>query len=89
MTDNDHIRGYCYGETRILAYAKIQPSHSVNEKSGMMRQEITDESGLAKAQIKNLLTRNNYRQRKLCLGIVTKRKCCPYNRPPSSTEKYE
>ena len=58
-------------------------------EAGMTRQEIADELGLTKEQIKKWITRYNHRQSKLCLGIVPNRKGCPRKHPLTSTEGYE
>lgn len=55
----------------------------------MTRQEIADELGLTKEQIKKWITRYNHRQSKLTLGIVPKKKGRPRKRPLNSTEEYE
>lgn len=55
----------------------------------MTRQEIADELGLTKIQIKKWITRYNHRQNKLCSGVVAKRKGRPRKRPLTSTEEYE
>ena len=58
-------------------------------EAGMTRQEIADELGLTKEQIKKWITRYNHRQSKLCLGIVPNRKGRPRKHPLTSTEGYE
>jgi predicted transcriptional regulator len=58
-------------------------------EAGMTRQEIADELGLTKIQIKKWITRYNHRQSNLRLGITAKRKGRPRKRPLSSTEEYE
>ena len=58
-------------------------------EAGLTRQEIADELGLTKEQIKKWITRYNHRQSKLCLGIVPKRKGRPRQRPLSSAEEYK
>ena len=58
-------------------------------ESGLTRQEIADELGLTKVQIKKWITRYNHRQSNLRIGIVPKKKGRPRKRPLSSIEEYE
>ena len=58
-------------------------------ESGLTRQEIADELGLTKVQIKKWITRYNHRQSNLRIGIVSKKKGRPRKRPLSSIEEYE
>jgi transposase-like protein len=74
------------------AYTHIAQFESVIQSmrnAGKTRQEIADELGLAKEQIKRWVTRYNHRQRKLCSGVVVKGKGRPRKRPLSSAEEYE
>ena len=58
-------------------------------EAGMTRQEIADELGLEKCQIKDWVTRYNRRQSRLVQWIPSKPKGRPHKRPLSSTEVYE
>ena len=58
-------------------------------EAGMTRQEIADELGLKKAQIKAWVTRYNRRKNGLQQGIPPKPKGRPRKKPLSSTEEYE
>ena len=58
-------------------------------ETGMTRQEIADELGLEKAQIKNWVTRYNHRKAGLLQGMPSKPKGRPRKKPLSSTEEYE
>ena len=75
-------RGYTHIE-------QFEPLILSMREAGMTRQEIADELGLTKEQIKKWITRYNHRQSKLCLGIVPKRKGRPRKRLLTSTEEYE
>ena len=66
-------------ETQIIAM----------REAGMTRQEIADELGLEKAQIKAWVTRYNRRKVGLQQGIPLKSKGRPRKKPLSSTEEYE
>ena len=66
-------------ETQIIAM----------REAGMTRQEIADELGLEKAQIKAWVTRYNRRKVGLQQGIPPKSKGRPRKKPLSSTEEYE
>ena len=58
-------------------------------EAGMTRQEIADELGLEKAQIKNWVTRYNRRKAGLLEGLPSKPKGRPRKQPLSSTDAYE
>ena len=58
-------------------------------EAGMSRQEIADELGLEKGQIKDWVTRYNRRQNRLMHGIPVKPKGRPRKKPLSSTVEYE
>lgn len=66
-------------ETQIIAM----------RKAGMTRQEIADELGLEKGQIKNWITRYNRRKAEALQGLLPKPKGRPRKRPLSSTDEYE
>ena len=66
-------------ETQIIAM----------REAGMTRQEIADELGLEKAQIKNWVARYNRRKSGLLQGMPAKPKGRPRKKPLSSTEEYE
>ena len=61
---------------------------SMREK-GMTRQEIADDLGLTKDQIKSWVTRYNRRNKKIVEGIVLKPKGRPRKYPLDSKEAYE
>ena len=58
-------------------------------EAGMTRQEIADELGLEKVQIKAWITRYNRRKAGLQQGIPPKAKGRPRKKSLSSTEEYE
>lgn len=58
-------------------------------EAGLTRQEIADELGLTKMQIKKWITRYNHRQSKLRAGITPKGRGRPRRRPLDSHEMYE
>lgn len=66
-------------ETQIIAM----------RKAGMTRQEIADELGLEKGQIKNWITRYNRRKAEALQGLLPKPKGRPRKRPLRSTDEYE
>ena len=57
-------------------------------EAGMTRQEIADELGLEKAQIKNWITRHNRRKANLLQGLPTNPKGRPRKRPLTTEEDY-
>ena len=58
-------------------------------EAGMTRQEIADELGLEKTQIKNWVARYNRRKAGLMQGMPAKPKGRPCKRPMSNIEEYE
>ena len=58
-------------------------------EAGMTRQEIADDLGLTKDQIKNWVTRYNRRNKKIVEGIALKPKGRPRKYPLDSKEAYE
>ena len=58
-------------------------------EAGMTRQEIADDLGLTKEQIKSWVTRYNRRNKKIVEGIVLKPKGRPRKYPLDSKEAYE
>ena len=58
-------------------------------EAGMTRQEIADELGLEKTQIKNWVARYNRRKAGLMQGMPAKPKGRPRKRPMSNIEEYE
>ena len=58
-------------------------------KAGMTRQEIADELGLTKIQIKSWVNRYNQRNKKIAAGITPKLKGRPRKYPLDSKEEYE
>ena len=66
-------------ETQIIAM----------REAGMSRQEIADELGLEKTQIKNWVNRYNREKARLTKGLLPKPKGRPRKRPPTSAEEYE
>lgn len=58
-------------------------------EAGMTRQEIADELGLEKEQIKNWVARYNRRKAELLQGMPAKLKGRPRKKPLGSTEEYE
>ena len=58
-------------------------------ETGMTRQEIADELGLEKVQIKNWVARYNRRKAGLIQGMPVKPKGRPRKRPMSNIEEYE
>ena len=77
------------GKRAYTHIAQFEPVIQSMREAGKTRQEIADELGLTKEQIKKWITRYNHRQSKLSSGIVVKRKGRPRKRPLSSTEEYE
>ena len=57
-------------------------------EAGMTRQEIADELGLEKEQIKNWVTRNNRRKANLLQELPSKSKGRPRKRPLTTEEDY-
>ena len=57
-------------------------------EAGMTRQEIADELGLEKEQIKNWVARYNRRKADLLQGLLTKPKGRPRKRPLTTEEDY-
>ena len=58
-------------------------------EAGLTRQEIADELGLQKSQIKNWVRRYNKRQEQLSQGITPKRKGRPSKHPLTASEEYQ
>ena len=58
-------------------------------EAGMTRQEIADDLGLTKDQIKSWVTRYNRRNKKIVEGIVLKPKGRPRKYPLDNKEAYE
>ena len=58
-------------------------------EAGMTRQEIADDLGLTKEQIKSWVTRYNHRNKKIVEGIVLKPKGRPRKYPLDSKSEYE
>ena len=58
-------------------------------EEGMTRQEIADELGLTKIQIKSWVNRYNQRCKKIAAGITPKPKGRPRKYPLDSKEAYE
>ena len=58
-------------------------------EAGLTRQEIADELGLTKIQVKSWITRYNQRSKNMAAGIPPKTKGRPRKRPLSSKEEYE
>ena len=57
-------------------------------EAGMTRQEIADELGLEKEQIKNWVARYNRRKADLLQGLPTRSKGRPRKRPLTTEEEY-
>ena len=57
-------------------------------EAGMTRQEIADELGLEKEQIKNWVARYNRRKANLLHGLPAKSRGCPRKRPLTTEEDY-
>ena len=77
------------GKRTYTHIEQFEPLILSMREAGMTRQEIADELGLTKIQIKQWITRYNHRQSKLSFGIVAKRKGRPRKCPLSSAEEYE
>ena len=58
-------------------------------EAGMSRQEIAEELGLEKMQIKNWISRHNRREKDLKQGIIKGAKGRPRSRALSKAEEYE
>ena len=58
-------------------------------EDGMTRQEIADELGLEKVQVKNWISRYNRRIAGILQGLPAKPKGRPRKRPLSGAEEYE
>ena len=58
-------------------------------EAGMSRQEIADELGLEKIQIKNWISRYNRREKDEKQGIIKGRRGRPRSRALSKVEEYE
>ena len=57
-------------------------------EAGMTRQEIADELGLEKEQIKNWVARYNRRKADLLQGLPSRAKGRPHKRPLTTEEDY-
>ena len=57
-------------------------------EAGMTRQEIADELGLEKEQIKNWVARYNHRKTNLLQGLPVKSRGRPRKRPLTTEEDY-
>ena len=68
---------------------EIEEQIITKREAGMTRQEIADELGLEKAQIKNWVARYNRRKAGLVQGRPANPKGRPRKRPMSNIEKYE
>ena len=77
------------GKRAYTHIEQFEPLILSMREAGLTRQEIADELGLTKEQIKKWITRYNHRQSKLCLEIVPKRKGRPRKRSLSGTEEYK
>ena len=58
-------------------------------EAGLTRQEIADELGLQKSQIKDWVRRYNRRQEQLQKGIIPKRTRRPRKHPLTISEEYQ
>ena len=58
-------------------------------EAGLTRQEIADELGLQKSQIKDWVRRYNRRQEHLQKGIIPKRTGRPRKQPLTTSEEYQ
>ena len=58
-------------------------------EAGLTRQEIADELGLQKSQIKDWVRRYNKQQEQLQQGIMPKRKGRPCRHPLTTIEEYQ
>ena len=67
----------------------IEPQIVAMREAGMSRQEIADELGLAKVQIKNWVSRYNREQQQLAAGVPPKQRGRPRKRPLTTQEEYE
>ena len=75
---------------RIYTHVKELESIIISlREAGLTRQEIADELGLTKIQIKSWITRYNQRNKKMQDGTVPKPKGRPRKRPLTSKEEYE
>ena len=71
-------------------HIKVLESQIISmREAGMSRQEIADELGLEKIQIKNWVNRYNRGKAKQLEGSLPKRKGRPRKRPLSSAAEYE
>ena len=68
---------------------EVETQIIVMREAGMTRQEIADELGLEKAQIKAWVTRYNRRKKGSQQGILPKPKGRPRQKPLSSAKEYE
>ena len=68
---------------------EIETQIMTMREAGMTRQEIADELGLEKTQIKNWVARYNRRKAGLMQGMSSKPKGRPRKRPMSNIEEYE
>ncbi len=58
-------------------------------EAGLTRQEIADELGLQKSQIKDWVRRYNQRREQLQKGIIPKRTGRPRKHPLTTSEEYQ
>ena len=67
----------------------LEPQIVAMREAGMTRQEIADELGLTKEQIKGWVKRYNRSQQKIDAGIPPRPKGRPRKKPLTTQEEYE
>ena len=67
----------------------LEPQIVAMREAGMTRQQIADELGLTKEQIKNWVKRYNKNQQNLAVGVPPRQKGRPRKKPLTTQEEYE
>jgi transposase len=76
--------------TRQYTQVKILEERILEmREAGKTRQEIADELGLSKVQIKNWVSRYNKAQTRLKAGVPPRRRGRPRQSEPTSEEEYQ
>ena len=77
------------GKRKYTHVKELESTILSMREAGMTRQEIADELGLTKIQIKNWVNRHNQRNKKIAEGIIPNPTGRPRKYPIDSKEEYE